>query len=191
MIKDTNPPRPLSPSNLFTLMLATCLFISYGPSYLIRWVKLKVSGQTLEERKWTGAGLLGTIAGLVTFLVLPKGIAQSIPAISFSVLATVYVTHQAEKILGSTDDSRIVLDEWIGVWIALWGFDQKISMPVIFAVIVFRIFDVWKGPWGRRIQKWPGGWGITFDDVGAGLLANVCTRLLILALPTFSSFFPS
>jgi phosphatidylglycerophosphatase A len=38
-------------------------------------------------------------------------------------------------------------------------------------LILFRVFDVWKGPWGRAASKLPGGWGVVADDVLAGLIA--------------------
>ena len=104
-------------------------------------------------------------------------------AVGVAVALSLVASHYAEKVLSSHDDSRIIIDEWVGAWVALWGMEQVIGGPLIVAFILFRIFDVWKGPWGRFLQKLPGGWGINLDDVGAGLLANLGTRALMYFIP--------
>ena len=73
-----------------------------------------------------------------------------------------------------------MIDEWVGVWIALYGLGQSITAPLVLAFVLFRILDTVKGPWGNALQKLPGGWGITLDDVMAGFLANLLTRLVLL-----------
>jgi len=45
------------------------------------------------------------------------------------------------------------------------------------AVILFRIFDIWKPFPIRKIENLPGGWGIMCDDVLAGLYANIWIRI--------------
>jgi phosphatidylglycerophosphatase A len=44
----------------------------------------------------------------------------------------------------------------------------------VLALVLFRLFDIWK-PWPiRRLERLPEGTGIMLDDVAAGLLALVC-----------------
>ena len=40
-------------------------------------------------------------------------------------------------------------------------------------LILFRFFDIAKPLFIRRMEKLPGGWGIMFDDVVAGIYANI------------------
>jgi len=68
------------------------------------------------------------------------------------------------------DPSRIVIDEWVGQWVALSMMPINIRTGVV-AFVAFRIFDIIKlGP-VRKMEKIPGGWGIMADDVMAGVMA--------------------
>jgi len=49
------------------------------------------------------------------------------------------------------------------------------------ALILFRLFDITKPFPARQLESLPGGWGIVFDDVAAGLYAlGVATLLRVL-----------
>lgn len=71
---------------------------------------------------------------------------------------------------GRKDPGFVVIDEVAGQWIALlfcpadWG-------HAIVALVLFRIFDIFKPPPARQLERLPAGWGIVFDDVAAGLYA--------------------
>jgi phosphatidylglycerophosphatase A len=137
-----------------------------------------VGKKSLTEEKWTGAGFVGSVWGLVTYLFLPHELASSAAALCVGILAAILLSGIAEKSMKSHDDPRIVIDEWIGAWIALWTMPQTLSTEVLLAFILFRVFDTFKGPWGRSLQKLPGGFGVVLDDVMAGFLANIIVRVL-------------
>jgi len=44
--------------------------------------------------------------------------------------------------------------------------------------VLFRLFDITKPFPVRRLERLPGGWGIVFDDVAAGLYALGVASLL-------------
>ncbi len=71
-----------------------------------------------------------------------------------------------------SDPGQIVIDEAVGMLIALWGQGAPISWwQVGLAFVAFRFFDIVK-PWPvNAIQRLPGGWGVVADDVAAGLYA--------------------
>jgi phosphatidylglycerophosphatase A len=46
-------------------------------------------------------------------------------------------------------------------------------------LVLFRVFDVWKGPWGKNAAKLPGGWGVVMDDVAAGIIAWAIVQTLL------------
>jgi phosphatidylglycerophosphatase A len=51
------------------------------------------------------------------------------------------------------------------------------------AFVLFRLFDIFKPPPVRNIEKAvKGGAGIMLDDVMAGILANICIQLWIYLL---------
>lgn len=158
--------------------IATVFHLSAIPYHLTRFLSTHPIGERLRHHKLTGAGLLGSAAGIATYLVIPTRIGSSWWAVSMGVGIAVLSSHWAEKILGVKDDPRIIIDEWIGAWIAVWGFIPGINDKVILGFILFRVFDVWKGPWGRAVQRLPGGWGVCLDDVLAGIFANVLVRVL-------------
>jgi phosphatidylglycerophosphatase A len=45
------------------------------------------------------------------------------------------------------------------------------------AVILFRIFDIWKPYPLRHLERLPGGWGIMLDDLGAGIYAWIWLQI--------------
>lgn len=96
-------------------------------------------------------------------------------------LLGVYICDSGEKQLGIHDAPEIVFDEWIGMWITMWGVPLVLT-PLAF--LLFRLFDISKlGPIGK-IQDLPGGLGIMADDV----LAGIAGRLVLAVVICF--FFP-
>ncbi len=84
--------------------------------------------------------------------------------------------HSAEKQLGK-DSTHIVIDELCGYMISVIFIPKSIGY-LIAAFILFRIFDIFKPPPIRAIERnVPGGAGIMLDDVLAGIYANICLQL--------------
>ena len=66
------------------------------------------------------------------------------------------------------DPSKVVVDEMVGLWIAMLGVPFS-WLNLALAFVLFRGFDIWK-PFGiRRLERLPGGWGVMMDDVVAGI----------------------
>jgi phosphatidylglycerophosphatase A len=108
-----------------------------------------------------------------------------------SIIASGLVARQT----GEGDPRYIVSDEWAGMWLALWpargyvadalgsgGWTASFA-SVLAAFLLFRLFDIWK-PWPiRKLEALPGGWGITMDDVAAGILAGLllyCAHIIFI-----------
>jgi phosphatidylglycerophosphatase A len=88
----------------------------------------------------------------------------------------VWVSTRMEEMLKQRDPSCVVIDEVCGVGVAMLGI--PLQWPyIIMAVILFRIFDIWKPFPIRKTEKLPGGWGIMTDDLLAGLYANVWIQI--------------
>jgi len=76
------------------------------------------------------------------------------------------------------DPQFVVIDEVAGQLIAL------IAVPLAWKTflagfILFRVFDIFKPPPVRQLEKLPEGIGIVLDDVAAGLYALVVMQLLL------------
>ena len=82
-----------------------------------------------------------------------------------------------ERESGRHDPGFVVIDEVIGQWIALL-FCPVDWRHALIALVLFRLFDITKPFPVRRLERLPGGWGIVFDDVAAGLYALGIASLL-------------
>ena len=84
----------------------------------------------------------------------------------------VWSANVVEKRAGDKDPSRVVSDEFAGMWAACL-FLPKTWIWLLAAFLLFRALDIFK-PFGiRRFEKLPGGVGIVADDLAAGLLVAV------------------
>ena len=87
----------------------------------------------------------------------------------------------------AADPSIVVIDEIIGMWIALL-LVPKATVPVVITFVAFRAFDIVKPPPARQLERIPNGWGIMLDDVVAGVYANIAAQI---SLWMIRSYFPS
>jgi phosphatidylglycerophosphatase A len=71
----------------------------------------------------------------------------------------------------SKDPSYVVIDEVVGTWLTLAGATRFNWKSYAAAILLFRVFDIWKPPPVRRLERFPGGTGIVLDDLAAGLYA--------------------
>lgn len=70
------------------------------------------------------------------------------------------------------DDRRIVIDEALGIIIALFLVPHKLLFFGI-GFLLFRFFDILK-PYPINIsQQLPKGWGVVMDDLIAGIYSNI------------------
>lgn len=78
---------------------------------------------------------------------------------------------------GKKDPGFIVVDEVLGQWITLLGVSSYTVRSFAAGFILFRVFDIWK-PWPvRRLEQFPGGYGIVADDLAAGLFGALILYL--------------
>ncbi len=90
----------------------------------------------------------------------------------------VHSSNKMELIWGK-DPSRIVIDEVVGMWIALLMIPSGFSYMVA-AFLLFRFFDIYKPLFIRKMENLKGGWGVMMDDVLAGIYANLIIQIFIL-----------
>lgn len=104
------------------------------------------------------------------------------PVILLSVVAlgflAVHVSGAAERMFGEKDPSAVVIDEIVGLQVALFLVTPSLA-HVAAGFVLFRFFDVVKPFPARRWERLPGGYGIVGDDLVAGLYGNLSLNLLI------------
>jgi phosphatidylglycerophosphatase A len=130
----------------------------------------------------------GTWASAATLLIWfawspgdgPFGLALAVVL----VLGT-WASHRAEAIYGH-DSGHVVIDEVAGSMIGVMGLAVSPGIGLA-SFVLFRFFDIVKPPPIYQIQALPGGWGVMMDDVLAGVAANGCVRLVLLAWPSLAA----
>jgi phosphatidylglycerophosphatase A len=137
-----------------------------------------------------GPGTWGSAAALPVAFVL-HGLGGFPALAAATALAFLLGTWATERETAGADDkdpSEIVIDEVVGMWIALWPLSAGLwlggAAAWVFpwpgwvgAFVLFRLFDVWKpGPVGWADRQ-PGAMGVMLDDVIAGAMAAVLVVL--------------
>jgi phosphatidylglycerophosphatase A len=135
---------------------------------------------------WSGLipwvpGTFGTIpAWLIAFFFIKGSILWMIAAAVVTLFISVWAAGEAEKQFGH-DARKIVIDEWAGMFVALIFVPFSLTNYMI-AFVAFRFFDVVKLPPASQWEKLPGGWGVTMDDIAAGVHANIVTQVIALVI---------
>ena len=148
--------------NSFALLINTFLFIGKAP---------------------VAPGTIGSIFALIIWwLCNPISITLAIIfliLISFLSYYTISITlkHTNEK-----DPQYIVIDEAIGMWIALLSLEASRTdiYYILLAFMLFRSLDILKPSIIYRVQLIPGPRGILLDDI----IAGVITYLIIVGIAT-------
>jgi phosphatidylglycerophosphatase A len=122
-------------------------------------------------------GTCGSVAALfvwwLLYLVAPVGFGVS--SLVLLAVATVIGLIAVVGVVGlssaTNDPQWIVIDEWAGLYLALFGLSPVEWRWVVVAFVLFRVLDAVKiGPVGWA-ESLPGAWGIMADDLVAGALA--------------------
>ncbi|HDL02866.1 MAG TPA: phosphatidylglycerophosphatase A [candidate division Zixibacteria bacterium] len=98
-------------------------------------------------------------------------------------IISVRLASAAENIYGH-DAKKIVIDEWAGMFITLILVPYSL-LNYIIAFVAFRGFDAVKIWPANAAEKLPRGWGVTADDVVAGIQANFFTHLIIYIINSY------
>ena len=145
----------------------------------------------LGSGKWpfVAPATVGTFAALVAYWLLDISVFDGqgdsswffvlIGAVTtVGIWATDYIDNE-----GDHDPKRGVIDEWVGVWVTVLFL--PVTWPwMIAGFFMFRALDILKPLGVRKIEAWPGGWGIMFDDIAAGVIGAVvlnAVRLIFFA----------
>ncbi|GAA8314556.1 phosphatidylglycerophosphatase A [Helicobacter pylori] len=132
----------------------------------------------------------GTIGSLVALLLgLPVLIFSAntlfLAAIFIGLIAIAQIDKEEEE-SKIHDSSYIVIDELVGMWLAMAISGLSLA-GVVLSFIFFRIYDITKPSLIGRIDKEvKGGLGVVADDALAGVLAGLSVLLVIHILGFFN-----
>ena len=144
-------------------------------------------------------GTFGSLVGLLWLFVLVQ--TRSLPiclaGIVLMLAMSVWCCSAAERLLKEKDPSSIVLDEiaavpicflpWLIVEEARHGrlprVESFLEPPLLYVTLallaLFRVFDIAKVWPARHLERLPGGWGITADDILAAGYVAVLSSLAV------------
>ncbi|WRF21965.1 phosphatidylglycerophosphatase A [Helicobacter pylori] len=132
----------------------------------------------------------GTIGSLVALLLgLPVLIFSAntlfLGAVFVGLIAITQIDKEEEE-TKRHDSSYIVIDELVGMWLAM-AISGLSLVGVVLSFIFFRIYDITKPSLIGRIDKEvKGGLGVVADDALAGILAGLSVLLVINVLGFFN-----
>lgn len=146
-------------------LLATGFFISYLPPLVFKF------------KKNTGAGFLGTLWGIPLVLCFPEYKWYYVICLLVFFAIAVFICKKV-KFNGykGHDNPKIIIDEIAGYLMAM------VLLPrtwhyLLAAFILFRTFDTIKPFFVKTFDRMENAFGIVFDDVAAGLLANLAIQI--------------
>jgi len=122
---------------------------------------------------------MGTLVAIPLYLLLSRlELWPYLIVVAAGFLLGIYVCDKTSKALGVHDHSGIVWDEIIGYWITMIAIPAVTWQWILAGFVLFRFFDIVK-PWPVKIadKRVPGGFGIMFDDLLAGLYALACIQI--------------
>ena len=131
------------------------------------------------------SGTFGSLAALpFGWLIMRYGGQLSLLAASVVIyFIGVWASNIVMEETKTEDPGLIVIDEVVGMWIALLVTPLDI-FSYMFAFAFFRVFDILKPfPVGWADTKLKNGTGVMMDDVFAGIYALLCMLVLLRFMP--------
>ena len=125
-------------------------------------------------------GTFGTLPGLpICWLLSRIDLSITVFLIFLTIPIAIWISGKAEQILGKKDPGCIVIDEIVGMIVALAGLPFN-AITVGLGFVIFRLLDITKPfPISFLERRFKGGTGIVLDDVAAGIIANITLRIIL------------
>ncbi len=140
----------------FSRLLTTGFFIGYIPG---------------------APGTYGSIFAIFLLYLFPD--INNLYSMILIFLIGVLLSSWDEKIYKIKDDSRIIIDEIYGIFVAFLYLPLKIPV-IITGFILFRLFDIFKPLIIDKSQNLPSGWGVMVDDLIAGVFTNIILQIIFI-----------
>ncbi|MFM2360849.1 MAG: hypothetical protein RLY16_2842 [Bacteroidota bacterium] len=127
-----------------------------------------------------GGGTVAAVFFCILWYLLPSGYSSSNwqwLVLSAITILGIVSGNEVEPKWGK-DSYRVVIDEVAGMALTLLYAPKQLPVLVV-GCIAFRFFDIAKPLGVRKMEKFPGGWGVMADDLLAGFYGLVVTQLFI------------
>jgi phosphatidylglycerophosphatase A len=130
-----------------------------------------------------GPGTWGSAATVILWVIFARWIPPAaLTLVTIVAAATVTVigipaATRVARASGIKDPQFVVIDEVAGQLVTLIGAALTWQSAVT-GLILFRVFDIFKPPPVRQLERLPEGTGIVVDDLAAGLYGLIIMHLL-------------
>lgn len=122
-------------------------------------------------------GTMGSLLALVCGVLIVRYISLEtlfLGAVLLTLAGIKEINHY-EASGGEHDDKSIVIDEVVGMWLAL-VLSSTSWIQIGLSFLFFRLFDIWKPSLIGKIDAHvKGGLGVMGDDILAGIIAGICS----------------
>lgn len=110
------------------------------------------------------------VAVPLAYVLAPLDIVSYSAVVMFVIFTGVWAGDVADKIWGTHDNGRIVIDEVAGLLITVTCIDRTNWALLLIGFVIFRVLDIAKPPPIKQIdKKLSNAWGVMLDDVMAGI----------------------
>jgi len=124
-----------------------------------------------------GPGTVGSLAAILIAIALHNRAALILLCVVLLAPA-IWAAGKVAQYESRKDPQIVVIDEVVGQWITLAGASTLNWKSFLAALLLFRLFDIWKPPPVRQLEGLSGGIGIVADDVMAGLYGALAIFVL-------------
>lgn len=123
-------------------------------------------------------GTWGSLTALPFVWLLKDSPTGFLTLLAVSIIIGIWAGNVVCRNQKNHDPSYVVIDEFCGIlltffWIPVTG------VTLLTGFILFRLFDILKPPPIRQLERFPLGWGVMADDLGAGVLANIMLQIIV------------
>jgi len=141
--------------NKIAELVYTCFYIGYAP---------------------IASGTLASIPALLVYFLLRNNpfIYAGLTAIALAL--GFWASSIGEDDLGKKDPHEVVIDEFSSQ-LLVFLFIPFNFLNLIIGFILFRLFDIFKLPPLKKLERFPKGWGIMLDDIVVAIFTNIILRL--------------
>ena len=114
-------------------------------------------------------GTWGSIGALFVWILIPESLLFRFTLLVITLIIGFIACEFSLQQIDDPDPSYIVIDEVVGLWIALL-FVPKTIFFFLLGFVLFRLFDILKPSFIYSAQFLKGSLGVMLDDILAGLL---------------------
>ncbi len=122
-------------------------------------------------------GTLASLLGAGVYLLVRNNTPLYLTLTALFLALGFWSASGAEGTFRRKDPPQIVIDEFSSMLLVYLFVPFSVKF-LITGFILFRIFDIFKMPPIKKLQKLPAGWGIMLDDIAAAILTNIILQVL-------------